>query len=91
MVWKARLLVGLMLVAIFMAIAGPAMADNDRDCINRHGDRFCEVDGDRNFHHHGDVDDDFDEVEVIFVPVGFWLFDDFWGWYWVTCGFDWDC
>ena len=33
-----------------------------------------------------------DEVEVVFVPVpvGFWSFDPFWGWFWVDdCGFDW--
>jgi hypothetical protein len=37
--WKARLLTGLMLVAMLMAIAGPAMA-GDKDNKDRHDQRF---------------------------------------------------
>ena len=73
--WKARLLMGLMLVAtLLIMVAGPAMAhDNDRDCINRDGDRFCEVNGDRHFDN-GDFRD-FDVEDFGFFP--FFFFDNF--------------
>ena len=65
MSWKARLLMGLMLVAMLMAIAGPAMADhtqrhenridNRQDRIDERQDRF---DNDFFF-----IEEDFDDEE----------------------------
>jgi hypothetical protein len=47
--WKMRLGLVLTMLAMVLAVSIPAMADNDRDCINRGGDRFCEVDGNDHF------------------------------------------
>jgi hypothetical protein len=65
--------------------------NNDWDDVCDDGWNDCDFDWD-------DVCDDHwndceDEVEVVFVPVpvGFWSFDPFWGWFWVDdCGYDWD-
>ncbi len=77
------LLVVSLLVALTLA-ASPALAhDRDRDCWDE--DEFFWVCG------RGDLDlDDADFFFVpVFVPVGFWDFDPFWGWFWVDCGYDW--
>ena len=82
----------LLAVSILMVVsmaASPALAhDRDRDCWDEDW-AFWVCDRDRN-----DKDrHDFDDVEVVFVPVffSFWNFDPFWGWFWDDgCGFDWD-
>lgn len=55
--WKMRLGLVLTVLAMVLVISIPAVADNDRDCINRDGDRFCEVNGD------GNGDNDRDNIE----------------------------
>ncbi len=91
--WRARLLVGFMLVAIMLAtVAGPVLAnDGERgDGFNGRGERIDDRrDGNDN---HRDCDfwdcdfnREFDEVEVVFVPVGFWNFHYLWGWFWDDC------
>lgn len=74
--WKARLLTGLMLVAMLMAVAGPAMAaDKDRH-ENRHDrfenrfDRFNVDFDDCDFHDCDFEDNDFDE-DFFLVPTLF--------------------
>ena len=79
--WKARLGLVLTMLAMVLVVSIPAVADNDRDCINRDGDRFCEVNGDRDFDH-GDFrhlcedndSDDCDLEDVDFEDLRF--FDD---------------
>jgi len=65
MSWKARLLMGLMLVAMLMAIAGPAMADHTQRHENRQ-DRW----EDRWDERWDDVEFEVEEFEVdeLFFP-----------------------
>ena len=68
--WKMRLGLVLTMLAMVLVASIPAVADNDRDCINRGGDRYCEVDGDRDFDRSDfreDCDDDDDcDIEEFF-------------------------
>jgi hypothetical protein len=74
------LLAAAILIVASMAVS-PALAhDRDRDCWDEDWS-FWVCDKDRH---------DFDK-DVFFVPFGFWNFDPFWGWFWIQCGFDWDC
>ncbi len=80
--WRARLLVGFMLVAMMLAtVAGPAIADNRDDCRRFHGDLYCEVDrGDR-----------FDRFDYDYSYYNFYPFYyNFYPYYYNDCGFDWD-
>jgi len=71
------------LIVASMAVS-PALAhDRDRDCWDEDW-HFWVCDKDRH-----DFEEDF--FVPFFVPLGFWNFDPFWGWFWVQCGFDWDC
>jgi hypothetical protein len=47
--WKTRLGLVLTTLAMVLVVSIPAVADDDRDCINRDGDRFCEVNGNDHF------------------------------------------
>jgi len=44
-----RLGLVLTMLAMVLVVSIPAVADNDRDCINRGGDRFCEVNDNDHF------------------------------------------
>ena len=67
---RVVLLVIFILTVMSMAVS-PALAhDRDRDCWDEDW-AFWVCDR-----------DDFDDVQIIFVPVVFWAFDPFWGWFW---------
>lgn len=66
MAWKARLFMGLMLTVMLLAIAGPAMADNDRQDRREARQEFRD-----DFFFDDCCDDDFNNDDVEFV-----LFND---------------
>jgi len=88
-IWKARLLALLTMVAMVLAVqAAPALADNNCHWNDRQNE-WVNCGSNHGFHH--DFDRHFDDVEVFFVPIGFWNFNPFLGWFWDNgCGFDWD-
>ena len=77
MAWKARLFMGLMLTVMLLAIAGPAMADNNRQERREERQEFREelredfffFDYDNHFD--GCCHDDFEIDDVEFVDYGF--------------------
>lgn len=75
MAWKARLLMGLMLTVMLLAIAGPAMADNNRQERREERQEFREEFREDFFvfdHDFDDCcDDDFDDEDVEFVDFDF--------------------
>jgi hypothetical protein len=85
---RVMLLAVSILTVVSMAVS-PALAhDRDRDCWDEDWS-FWVCDRDRHDRH------DFDDAEIcfvpVFIPIGFWDFDDFWGWFWIHWGFDWVC
>ena len=81
--WKARMLVGFMLVAMMLAtIAGPALANDGKNVDNHHNGLNIFDDNDNNHHNDFDFDNDFDDDdfdfdnnEVFFTPL-FFAIDD---------------
>ncbi len=80
MAWKARLFMGLMLTVMLLAIAGPAMADDNnrqerredrREFREDFRDDFFVFDHDIDFDDCCDDDDDVEFVDFGFVP---WFF-----------------
>ena len=83
------ILLAVTILTVMSMTVSPAFAhDRDRDCWDEDWHFWaCDRDNNDNNRH------DFDDANVVFVPVffGFWNFDPFWGWFWDnSCGFDWD-
>jgi hypothetical protein len=71
--WKAHLFMGLMSSLMLLAIAGPAMADdNNRQERREFREDFFDFDHDIDFD--DCCDDDFDDEDLEFVDFGFFAF-----------------
>jgi hypothetical protein len=90
---RVLLLAMSVLIVVSMAVS-PALAhDRDRDCWDEDW-AFWVCDNNRHDRDRHDAEAAVFFVPV-FVPIGFWNWDPFWGWFWdwfwVQCHSDWNC